>query len=139
MFRRVLVPVDLGAGASRPLRVAAALATPRRSRVTLLHVIQRIEGIPAAELRGFYAKLDAAARRRLATLARRIADRTLPVRCEVMVGDPARDIARFAERRRMDLIVMGSHRVEPGRPGHGLGTTSYKTAILCRSPVVLVK
>lgn len=139
MFRRVLVPVDLSPDGARPVRVAAALAASHRSRVTLLHVIQRIEGIPAAELRGFYATLEATARRRLEALARRMAGRARAVRCEVLVGDPATDIARLAARRRMDLIVMGSHRVEPGRPGHGLGTASYRTAILCRCPVLLVK
>jgi hypothetical protein len=29
--------------------------------------------------------------------------------------------------------------LETGSPGRGLGTTSYKTAILCRCPVLLVK
>jgi nucleotide-binding universal stress UspA family protein len=139
MFRHVLVPLDLSVDGGRPVRVAAAVAASHRSRLTLLHVIQRIEGIPAAELREFYAKLDATARRRLAALGRRLGGRVRAVRCEVIVGDPAADIARFAARRRMDLIVMGSHRVEPGRPGRGLGTTSYKTAILCRCPVLLVK
>lgn len=139
MFENVLTPVDLSARGLRALRAAAELAARPGGRLTLLHVIQRIEGIPAAELRTFYAKLDAAARRRLARTARRLARRGLTVRCEVIVGDPGTDIARFAERRRMDLIVMSSHRVQPRRPGRGLGTTSYKTAILCRCPVLLVK
>ena len=139
MFRRVLVPVDLSTGGARPVRVAADLAASHGSRLTLIHVIQRIDGIPAADLRAFYAKVEATARRRLAALRRRVAGRVRAVRCEVIVGDPAADIVRFAARQRMNLIVIGSHRVEPGRRGHGLGTTSYKTAVLCGCPVLLVK
>jgi nucleotide-binding universal stress UspA family protein len=139
MFASILAPVDLSARGLRALSAVAELATLHRGRVTLLHVIQRIEGIPAAELRTFYTRLEEVARRRLATLARRLRAKGIDVRCEVIVGDPATDIARFAERRRVDVIVVASHRVQPRRSGSGLGTTSYKTAILCRCPILLVK
>jgi nucleotide-binding universal stress UspA family protein len=102
-------------------------------------VIQRIEGLPVAQLRGFYHGLERKAQQKLETLARQLAARGAAVRCEVLIGDPATDIARAAERLRADIVVMASHRVQPRRPGLGLGTTSYKTAILCRCPVLLVK
>jgi nucleotide-binding universal stress UspA family protein len=119
--------------------VALRLRAPRGGRITLLHVIQRIEGIPAAQLRGFYRRLERKARQKLEALARQLTARGAAVRCEVFIGDPATDIARAAERHRADIVVMASHRVQPQRPGRGLGTTSYKTAILCRCPVLLVK
>jgi len=56
----------------------------------------------------------------------------------VTIGDPAREIVRLAAARRADLVVLGSHRIAPG-PGQGLGTTSYKVAIACSCPVLLVK
>ena len=63
----------------------------------------------------------------------------ITVRCEVCVGEPAREIVRAAARGRADVIVMGSHRVDPKRRFAGLGPTSYKVGILCRCPILLVK
>lgn len=40
--------------------------------------------------------------------------------------------------KRVDLLVMGSHKVKP-RPGQGWGTTSYEVGILCQCPILLVK
>ena len=37
------------------------------------------------------------------------------------------------------LIILGSQKIDPARPGQGWGTTSYKVGILCRCPVMLVK
>ena len=39
----------------------------------------------------------------------------------------------------VDLIILGSQKIDPARPGQGWGTTSYKVGILCRCPVLLVK
>jgi nucleotide-binding universal stress UspA family protein len=139
MFKRILAPVDLSSRNDRALRVAAEMAAPRSGRITLLHVIQRIDGLPASELRGFYAQLEKTARRRLAAMAKRIASKGADVQCEVVIGEPMVDIVKQAERLGADVIVMASHRVEPRKGVQGLGTTSYKTAILCRCPILLVK
>lgn len=139
MFKRILAPVDLSTRNERALKVAAGLATPGSGRITLLHVIQRIEGLPASELRGFYTQLEKAARRKLDAMARRLGAKGADVRCEVTIGDPAADIVKHAVRSRADIIVMASHQVEPRKGAGGLGTTSYKTAIVCRCPILLVK
>jgi nucleotide-binding universal stress UspA family protein len=139
MFDHLLVPVDLGEGNERQLRAVLALAGGARGRVTLLHVIQRVPRIPARELRGFYARLARTSRRRLARVAARLAAAGLSVRTVVLVGDPPAAIVRSAAKRRVSLIVMGSHRPEPARPGGGWGTTSYKVGLLCRCPILLVK
>jgi nucleotide-binding universal stress UspA family protein len=56
----------------------------------------------------------------------------------VRIGAPAAEIVRAASRKRVDLVIMGSHRVRPGRMG-GWGTTSYKVGIFCQCPILLVK
>jgi nucleotide-binding universal stress UspA family protein len=56
----------------------------------------------------------------------------------VSIGDPSADILAFVNKRRVDLIVIGSHRLAR-TPGHGLGTTSYRVAIQCPCAVMLVK
>jgi universal stress protein A len=139
MFDHLLVPIDLSERNERQLRAALALAEGRRSRVTLLHVIHRVPNIPAQELRAFYGRLEKVSRRRLERAATRFAATGTPVRTLVLVGDPPREIVRVATRHRVDLIVMGSHRPDPARPGGGWGTTSYKVGLLCACPVLLVK
>jgi nucleotide-binding universal stress UspA family protein len=139
MFKHILVPIDLSDRNARTLAVAAALAEPIRARVTLLHVVHRVRHIAAGELAGFYRRLEAISRRRLERAARRLVARGLRVRTEVIVGEPATEIVAAAVQRRANLIIMGSHRVVPGRPGGGWGTTSYKVGILCRCSVLLVK
>ena len=140
MFRHVLVPIDLSDRNERAVRAAFELAASTTARVTLLHVTQRVGGIAPAELKAFYEQLKVKAQARLNAVIRRHAQPGTDVRAVVLLGDPARDIVRWAERRRADLIVMASHSVEPGRgPQLGWGTTSYKVALLCRCPVLLVK
>jgi nucleotide-binding universal stress UspA family protein len=139
MFDHLLVPLDLGEGNERQVRAVLALGRGTPARVTLLHVIQRVPKIPAGELRAFYARLARTSRRRLARVQARLAAAGLAARTLVLVGDPPGEIVRVATRRRVDLIVMGSHRPEPARPGGGWGTTSYKVGLLCHCPILLVK
>jgi nucleotide-binding universal stress UspA family protein len=139
VFTHVLVPLDLGARHGRALDMAAEIARRDGARVTLLHVIQRVEHIPPAELRRFYAGLQRTAERRLARAQRRVARGNTRTRTVVVVGRPAHDIVRYAARNAVDLIVMTSHPVDSRRDPRAWGTTSYKVGILCRCPVMLVK
>ena len=138
-FKHILVPVELGRGPHRAVAVAGALAAQSSARLTLLHVIQKIEHLPASELQPFYVRLGARARQALGRAARGVAHTGVRVHTANVVGDPAREIVRFATRARVDLIVLGSHAVDPRGRTRGWGTTSYKVGLLCRCPVLLVK
>lgn len=139
MFQHILVPIDLSDKNARTLRIALMLAERSGARVTLLHVVQQVTLVPAEELKGFYRRLVRTGQRQLVRDARRFTRRAVPVETQIVVGDPAREIVRTSVRRQADLIVMGSHKVDPARPGRGFGTTSYKVGIACRCPVLLVK
>jgi nucleotide-binding universal stress UspA family protein len=135
MFPHILVPIELGDRSTRILRIVETL--PVR-RVTLLHVIYRVPGLQANEARSFYKRLRRKAEQVVERAAATLASSGLRVQHAVTIGDPAREIVRMAAARRADLVVLGSHRISP-RPGQGLGTTSYKVAIACACPVLLVK
>jgi len=135
MFAHVLVPIDLSERSTRIVRIVETLPA---KRVTLLHVIHRVPGVPPAELRPFYTKLRRKAEDVVERVASSLAESGLRVSHAVTIGDPAREIVRFAAARRADLVVLGSHRLGP-KPGQGLGTTSYKVALACGCPVLLVK
>jgi nucleotide-binding universal stress UspA family protein len=138
-FKHILVPVDLSDRNTRTLSTARELARQSRGRVTLLHVVHRIPHLPADELTSFYRRLEKASRRTLERALERFAAEGVPAQAQVLIGEPAAEIVAAAARNRVDLIVMGSHRVAARRPGRGWGTTSYKVGILCRCPVLLVK
>jgi len=139
MFAHILIPIDLSERNTRALQTALALAEQNRARVTLLHVVQEVEGIRPREMRPFYDRLLETSRRRLADAARAFVVSGLSVRMRVVVGDPAREIVRLTTGARVDLVVMGSHKINPARSGRGWGTTSYKVGIFCQCPILLVK
>jgi nucleotide-binding universal stress UspA family protein len=105
----------------------------------LLHVVQQIPDVAVSELRGFYRRLERVSVRRLERIADGLTAQGLLVGVAVCIGEPAREIVKAAATKKVDLIVMGSHRVAPGSPGTGWGTTSYKVGIFCRCPILLVK
>src|SRR5439155_21726259 len=124
VFAHILVPLDLGPRNERALVTARTLAVNNRARVTLLHVVEQIEHVPVAELRRFYARLEKEAQRRLAQAARRFAEKKVPIEAAVTTGNPAHEIVRWAAANDVDLIILGSHKVDPARLGQGLGATS---------------
>jgi nucleotide-binding universal stress UspA family protein len=135
----VLVPLDVGRPNPQVLAMARTLAEQSGALITVLHVIQRIDGLTAAETRRFYDRLARTARRKMEAVARRLTSPKVDARALVVIGDPPQEIVRQVATGGADMIVMNSHRVEPGGRGRGLGTTSYKVALLCPCPVLLVK
>ena len=137
MFRNILVPVDFTKKNLRAVRVAARVASGRGASLILLHVIERVDAGDPRGLAGFYRKLEASARHKIGALLS--AAGTVPARAEVLYGNRVNEILRFATERKVDLIVMSSHRLAMRRPGENWGTISYKVGILSRCPVLLVK
>ncbi|MFO0981332.1 MAG: universal stress protein [Planctomycetota bacterium] len=140
MFKHILVPLDLAAKSGRALTLARRLAELSRARVSLLHVVQEIDNLAGSEVREIYRRFEKSARQKITPMVgKAFRGSDLAVSLDVLVGVPAREIVRFAQSRRVDLIVMPSHKVVPRDPARGFGTTSYKVGILCRCPILLVK
>ena len=139
MFSHILIPTDLGDHAERAVDIATELATPAGATVTLLHVIQTIQGVEFHEMESFYADLESRARKRLAALAAIHSDANVGFRMEVAYGDPAAEILRISKERTTDLVVLASHTVDRDQPSSGWGSLSYKVGILVTCSVLLVK
>jgi nucleotide-binding universal stress UspA family protein len=139
MFERILFPVDLTLKGDSAMNVVGELAVKGAAVVTLLHVIPTIEGVDYEEIRDFYETLREKARQTLAEYAARFTGRQVEVETEIVFGKPAQQIVHYAAQRDVDLIVLGSHRVDPEQPGTGWGSLSYRVAILAQCPVLLVK
>ena len=139
MFDHILVPLRLGTADARLLEPAVGLARLSQAEVTLLHVVEKIAGMPAAEVRKFHARLVARARKSLDRASKALSREGVPVQSAVLLGKTAAEIVRYATTHDVDLIVMGSHCVRPDQTGGGWGTTSYEVGLLCQCPVLLVK
>lgn len=139
LFRHIMVPVDPSDRNERALGAALKLAHERGGRVTLFHAIQRISGIAPGEFNAFYRRLVERSEQKLRQIARKFAEGGIAVGTAVRVGEPAAEIVRAMLRERVDLLVMGSHKVKPGGRQRGWGTTCYKVGIFCQCPILLVK
>ena len=58
MFQTILVPTDLTDRTIKALNVALNVAASDASHITLLHVIETIDGTEDEELANFYRKLE---------------------------------------------------------------------------------
>jgi nucleotide-binding universal stress UspA family protein len=139
MFRRILIPTDLTDRTARAVEVAAGIATGDQPQITLLHVIETIAGIEPDELASFYQKLEERARKKLHDVAAATPGVRGRVDIAIVYGRRAEEILQFARSHGVELIVLPSHPVDPSQPYSGVGTMSYKLAILAPCDVLLVK
>jgi nucleotide-binding universal stress UspA family protein len=93
-FKKILFPVDLSAQSRAVAPSAAAMAKRFDSEVVLLHVADG--PAPETELDWFAAEAFAG----------------IPVVRELLEGNPAHHIVRYADEHKVDLIMMPTH-------GHG--------------------
>jgi nucleotide-binding universal stress UspA family protein len=140
MFRRLLVPVDFSEKNQAALNSAVEIAgAGEAGEILLLHVVETIEHIEFDEMSEFYRSLENRASAKLFTIEEEIKGKGLRVRNEVLFGKRAETIVRYAEEKGVDLMVLSSHKVDRDHPALGLGTLSYRIAIVARCPVLLVK
>jgi nucleotide-binding universal stress UspA family protein len=128
VVRRLLAPVDLTAATAHQVAVAHRIAEHLRLPLLLLHVIEPVRSMVAAQPR--LPKIDAERRDR-AECELDAAIATLPpvVKPEALIayGEPAEEIAKVATERDAGLIVMGLH--SSPLLGPRMGSVTYR--VLC--------
>jgi nucleotide-binding universal stress UspA family protein len=139
MFKTILLPVDLSDRHGPALDAALTLASQAGGEVVLLHVIEIIQGLPLDEEKGFYNRLEKAARTHLEKLRLVAKERNARCRGEILYGNRGRQILAFARESNVDLIVLTAPRMDPSQPAVGWGSLSYKVGIFSACPVLLVK
>ena len=138
LFRSILVPHDFSPPATRALRLATDLASPR-SRIVVLHVVipYPVIGVTPGEVPYVPPEtLVTDAKQQLATLVRRTFGRRRRVEGRVVVGDPASRIIEAA--RRASCVVMATR----GRTGLAhllIGSVAEKVVRHCPRPVLTVR
>jgi nucleotide-binding universal stress UspA family protein len=139
MFRKILVPVDFTEKNAAALDSAAQIAGAGDGEIDLLHVVETIDHIDFNEMSEFYRSLETRAAARIFKLEEELKEKGLRVRNEVLFGKRAETIVSYAEEKAVDLMILSSHQVDRDHPALGLGTISYRIAIVARCPVLLVK
>jgi universal stress protein A len=139
MFAHVLVPTDFSKNSRQALKTAVALANREGGRVTVVHVVETLAGAADEELKGFYAALEARAKKQLGSLADPFTRSPVPVETRLVFGNRAAEILKLARALDVDLIVMASRPVDLAAPARGWGTVSQKVALLAQCTVMMVK
>ena len=125
---RVLVPVDLTAATPHQLEIARGLAEAIQVPIMLLHVVEPVRTLSAAQPR--LSKVDAERRYRAERELENIVQDMPPrIKPEALVayGGPAEEIAKVATDRDAGIIIMGLH----SSPvlGPRMGSVTYR--VLC--------
>lgn len=139
MFRKILVPSDLTDRTAKALEAAAGISKTDDAHVTVLHVIEMIDGADFDELASFYQKLEERGRKQLQELVSGARGLRGRVDIAIVYGKRADEVLRFAREKDIDLIVLASHPLDPSKPYAGMGTMSYKLGILAPCAVLLLK
>jgi len=126
--KRVLVPVDLTAATEHQLQMGRDLARALQLPLVLLHVIEPVRSLMAAQPR--LPKVEAERRYRAEhDLEQALSGMPEGVKSEALVvyGEPAEEIAKVAHDRDAGLIVMGLH--SSPLLGPRMGSVTYR--VLC--------
>ena len=128
IVRRILVPVDLTAATSHQLAVTVTVAEALSVPLLLLHVVEPVRSMVAAQPR--QPKIDTERRSRAERqLDEAAAHMPAVLRPEVLVayGEPAEEIAKVAHDRDAGLIILGLH--SSPLLGPRMGSVTYR--VLC--------
>lgn len=139
---RILVPVDFSDNAGAVIEWAAHLAGEHGSALILLHAyhlpveFQQMEGayLPPE----FWSNVKSEAERNLGHYAEELRAKGYTVEVVVREGYPATVIEEEAERRDVDLVVIGT-RGHTGIKHLLLGSVAERVVQKCPCPVLAVK
>jgi nucleotide-binding universal stress UspA family protein len=146
MFKRILVPVDGSKHSTHAVDVAIDLAKCHGSSVLLLHVIRDfalpkeiMEMIKAGEVTESRREiLENSADIILGNAKERFDEAGLSdVTTEYITGEPAPNIADYAEKKDVDLIVIGHSGLST--PGPLLGGVARKLTNISRTSCLVVR
>jgi nucleotide-binding universal stress UspA family protein len=139
MFKNILVPSDLTERNHKAMDIAVEMALENRAVVTLLHVIETFEEADSEDFQKFYRQLGARAGRKIDKLIAEYGREGLSMEKHILYGKRVYEILNFSVAHGVDLIIMRSHKLDPGNLTEGWGTISFKVGVLSHCPVMLVK
>jgi nucleotide-binding universal stress UspA family protein len=139
-FDHILVPVDFTEKNAAAIAVAKRLAVQSVARVSLLHVIESLEDAgDDDEIQKFMERMKTKSSENLERLLDQFADCDLEVTSATMINHRSKGIVLYAVENAVDLIVMGSHPIDPSKVRDSWATISYQVSLLCPCSILLIK
>jgi nucleotide-binding universal stress UspA family protein len=153
MIAKILVPHDGTEISDKAFERAIEFAKAFNAEIVLLHVIQDIP-IPPALLLGNDRALISRAKRSIAKELEKgwnkmvqekiidvfpSKDEKVGVKSDVTVGSsPAEEIIKFADTKQIDIIIMGSQRLETISKIKALGSVARRVSEAAECPVMII-
>lgn len=151
MIGKILVPHDGTEISNRAFERAIEFAKAFNTEILLLHVIQDIP-VPSSLLLGNDRILISKAKRSIAKelekgwnkmvqeklIGKMLKDDKIKIRSETIVGSPADEIIRFAKSNKIDMIIVGSRRLEAISKIKALGSVARKVSEAAECPVMII-
>jgi nucleotide-binding universal stress UspA family protein len=153
VIAKILVPHDGAEMSNRAIERATEFAKAFNAEIVLLHIIQDIP-IPPSLLLGNDRVLISKAKRSIAKELEKgwnkmvqekiidviiSKDNRIKVKSEVTVGSsPAEEIIKFADNKHIDIIIMGSQRLETISKIKALGSVARRVSEAAECPVMII-
>jgi len=150
LFKKILCPTDFSEPSYKALKAANELAMEFKSELILIHVLSPIQAFPTSP--GFApgqpaasgyipaqiaVEVDGHATESLNLTLKEKVSGDVNVKTELLHGNPAEEIARYAEESNVSAIIMGTHGFTGWR--HLLlGSVTEKVVRLSHCPVLTI-
>ncbi len=141
LYKKILIPTDSSEISIEASRHALEIAKAMGSRVYAIYVVDIVPfiGLPTEGLwESMKEILEEEGRESLKKIEDSAKKMGVEVKSEILEGNPAKEILNYAERKKVDLIVMGT----TGKSGLDkllLGSVAEKVSKGSHCPVLLVK
>lgn len=113
-IKRILLPTDFTEGSAKALEYAIDMMRRYEARLYILHVIQDISKkvggwyVPHASMDELYKDVEKAAKKELERFGLEELRRQKNVERIVLKGTPQEEIVKFANKNKIDLIIIGA-------------------------------
>jgi nucleotide-binding universal stress UspA family protein len=136
-LNRILVPLDFSDCAKKAVRYAQALANQFNAQIFCVHVLEPEKPMIVFETEGFRKTHEMEARKEMDALLEQIRP-AVEIEAEIKSGAPHHEIVDLAERRQIDLIILGEHS-HSGMKRFWLGSTTDEIVKNAHCPVLVVR
>ncbi len=142
-IKSILFPTDFSEGSAQALQYAVDMAKKYSAKLYVVHVIYDIAKatgwyVPHVSMDQMYKDIEQGAKKELENFGVEELSGVKNIERSVIMGVPHEEIVNFANKNRIDLIIMGTH----GRKGIDrmlFGSTASQIVRFAPCPVLTVR
>ena len=135
-FENILVPYDNSPNSKIALNRAFELAELSNGKITLIHVISYQKTI-AKIVEPYRESLIDHVKKFFNQIEREASRRDIPLKQEILYGNPSEEILHFLKNKKFDIIIMGRRGITK-ITGPSLGSVSNAIVQNSKTPVLIL-